>query len=117
LALYLTNTAERLRAEGVKVRTELVHGHRRCGSKEMILLTAGRLHGDLIVMATPHKTPHKTHGRSGLQRLWLGSVAQKLVQSSKLPVLLMRRPEWWDKPAEKHEAESDLASAEGISTL
>jgi nucleotide-binding universal stress UspA family protein len=37
---------------------------------------------DLIIMAT--------HGRSGLSRLWLGSVADRLVRHSTVPVLLVR---------------------------
>jgi hypothetical protein len=31
-----------------------------------------------------------THGRGGLQRLWMGSVALKVVQSARTPVLLVR---------------------------
>jgi hypothetical protein len=30
-----------------------------------------------------------THGRSGLQRLWLGSVAMKVTHTAELPVLLV----------------------------
>ncbi|HEX9565768.1 MAG TPA: universal stress protein [Gemmatimonadaceae bacterium] len=37
---------------------------------------------DLIVMTT--------HGRSGLGRLWLGSVADRVIRSSTVPVLLVR---------------------------
>ena len=37
---------------------------------------------DLIVMAT--------HGRTGVQRLWIGSVATKVVRSTDVPVLLVR---------------------------
>jgi nucleotide-binding universal stress UspA family protein len=42
-----------------------------------------------------------THGRSGLQRLWLGSVAMKVVQGATLPVLLVRAREA-GVPAEAH---------------
>src|SRR5262245_26996834 len=37
---------------------------------------------DLMVMAT--------HGRSGLSRLWLGSIADELVRRAPLPILLVR---------------------------
>jgi hypothetical protein len=104
LSRYLTNTAERLRAEGLNVRTELVHGH----PAEMVLLTADRLHADLIVMAT--------HGRSGVQRLWLGSVAQKLVQGSKLPVLLMRPVESQDQNRTVQNFESKQGPGKGAGT-
>jgi nucleotide-binding universal stress UspA family protein len=41
-------------------------------------------HADLVAMAT--------HGRGGMSRLWLGSVASEVVQQSSAPVLL-KRPE------------------------
>ena len=81
LTRYLAITASQLRVEGLKVLTELVYGH----AAEMVLLTARRLHGDLIVIGA--------QGRRDRERLWLGSVAQKLVQGSTLPVLLMRTAE------------------------
>ena len=40
---------------------------------------------DMIVMTT--------HGRSGLSRLWLGSVAAKVAQGAQVPVLLVRPQE------------------------
>lgn len=49
------------------------------------LLTQSRQPGmDLVVMAT--------HGRGGLKRLWLGSVADELVRRAEVPVLLVRGP-------------------------
>jgi nucleotide-binding universal stress UspA family protein len=47
-----------------------------------IMGTAGRLKADLIVMGT--------HGRRGVSRLVLGSVAEKVVRSSPVPVLTIR---------------------------
>jgi nucleotide-binding universal stress UspA family protein len=47
-----------------------------------ILRTAAAIQTDLIVMAT--------HGRTGLQRLLLGSVTEKVVRSSQYPVLTLR---------------------------
>lgn len=40
---------------------------------------------DLIVMAT--------HGRTGLSRLFLGSVAENVIRHAKCPVLVMRDPQ------------------------
>jgi nucleotide-binding universal stress UspA family protein len=49
---------------------------------EGILETANKEGSDLIVMAS--------HGRSGIQRLLLGSQANKVVTHSKVPVLVCR---------------------------
>ncbi len=49
---------------------------------EIILDEAVRRRADLIVMAT--------HGRSGLQRWTLGSVADKVLHASTTPLLLIR---------------------------
>lgn len=47
--------------------------------------TATELHADLIVIGT--------HGRRGIRRLLLGSVAEQLVRQSSFPVLLIRHDE------------------------
>jgi universal stress protein A len=47
-----------------------------------ILATARKTNVDLIVMAT--------HGRTGAQRLFLGSVAEKVVRGARCPVLTLR---------------------------
>ena len=52
---------------------------------EKILEVAEQESADLIVMPT--------HGRSGLQKLLMGSVAQKVVTHAKCPVLLL--PHHW----------------------
>jgi nucleotide-binding universal stress UspA family protein len=46
-----------------------------------ILAQADRTHADLIVMGT--------HGRSGFQRLFLGSVTEKVLRAAKPPVLIV----------------------------
>lgn len=48
-----------------------------------ILVQAGRLSADLIVMGT--------HGRSGVERLLLGSIADKVTRLSPIPVLTVPR--------------------------
>ena len=82
LGVYLQSTADRLREAGLTVRTQLAYGH----PGELILRETDQAEADLIVMAT--------HGRGGLPRIWLGSVALKVVQSAMRPVLLVRaRPD------------------------
>jgi nucleotide-binding universal stress UspA family protein len=54
-----------------------------CGPPwEKILEVAQKSEADLIVMGT--------HGRHGIGRLWLGSVAERVVRTSSIPVLTMR---------------------------
>ena len=47
-----------------------------------LLAAAAKAHADLIVMGT--------HGRSGIGRAVLGSVAESLLRAATLPVLLVR---------------------------
>jgi nucleotide-binding universal stress UspA family protein len=69
---------QRLRAEGVEVEHRLVEGD---PAAEVVRL-AGELHADLIVMGT--------HGRSGLSRLLLGSVAEHVLRRCCCPVVTVR---------------------------
>lgn len=78
LSHYLADMAARLEAEGFTVRPHVVGGT----PAEEILRAGVAEHADLIVMAT--------HGRTGMHRLWIGSVATKIVRSADLPVLLVR---------------------------
>jgi nucleotide-binding universal stress UspA family protein len=75
---YLAHLADRLAAEGLRVHTRLAVG----APAEAILTAAAPASADLIVMAT--------HGRSGVSRLWLGSVAAKVAQGAEVPLLLVR---------------------------
>ncbi len=77
VAAYLETTAQRVATGRVPVRTRVIDGP----PATMIAATATEEHADLIVMAT--------HGRSGLSRLWLGSVATRVLQNTDLPVLLL----------------------------
>jgi nucleotide-binding universal stress UspA family protein len=78
LEAYLGRTAANLRAQGAGAGTALPAGP----AAEAILHAAETGGADLIVMAS--------HGRSGLARLWLGSVAAKVVQGATRPVFLVR---------------------------
>lgn len=78
LTQYLKHMVARLTAEGFKVRSRLVVGR----PDDAILQISAEEPADLIVMAT--------HGRSGLLRALLGSVAARVVHKAALPVLLVR---------------------------
>ncbi len=77
---YLDGVARAFRERSLKVKTQVVVNQRVA---DAILETAGTQGSNLIALAT--------HGRSGLGRLILGSVADKVVRASTLPVLV-RRP-------------------------
>jgi nucleotide-binding universal stress UspA family protein len=70
--------AQRLQARGLQVSWEVVEGE----PSEALIDAARRHHCDLIAIAT--------HGRTGLPRAVLGSVADRVVRESHLPVLLVR---------------------------
>jgi nucleotide-binding universal stress UspA family protein len=75
---YLTAVEAELQAAGFKTSTVL-----RVGSvAEVILEVADELQVDCIAMST--------HGRTGPARWLLGSIAERVVHSSKVPVLLIR---------------------------
>ena len=62
--------------KGIKVKTILTHGE----PVSVILETIKEGGHDLIIMGT--------HGKSGLTRLVLGSIAENVVRKSDIPVLL-----------------------------
>lgn len=76
---YLDEVAARLSAQGLQVSTQvLVAEH----TAQAIALAADEHCADLIAMAT--------HGRGGVARLVLGSVADTVVRCARHPVLLIR---------------------------
>ena len=75
---YLAGVARRLRDSGLRVDELLLHGKASSGIAEY---AQGIEHG--IVALT-------THGRSGVSRLLLGSVAEAVVRESGCPVLVVR---------------------------
>jgi nucleotide-binding universal stress UspA family protein len=66
---------------GVDCETAVLHGH----PHEVITSYADDHGVDLIVMGT--------HGRHGVNRLLLGSVTERVVRTSDVPVLTVRSPE------------------------
>jgi nucleotide-binding universal stress UspA family protein len=78
---YIAEIEKQLRSAGFKTSTVL-----RVGSvAEVILEVAEELQVDAIAMST--------HGRTGPARWLLGSIAERVVHSSKVPVLLIRATE------------------------
>lgn len=75
---YLEGIADRLRAQSLEVRTALV-----VEQPHIAILNYAREHAvDLIALST--------HGRGGLVRMLLGSVADKVVRGADIPVLIQR---------------------------
>jgi nucleotide-binding universal stress UspA family protein len=75
---YLAAVAERLRGESIDVSTEALSGD----PYREITAAVERVTPDLIVMAT--------HGRGGITRWFYGSVADRLLTTTTLPILLVR---------------------------
>ena len=65
--------------EQVTVQTKIVHG---VSPSEGILQVANEIDADLIVMGS--------HGRTGLKKMMLGSVAQNVLTQAVIPVLITK---------------------------
>lgn len=80
---YLLDILEKAKLEfaneGITVETKLLEGF---VVHEEIIQAAQDLNADLIVMGS--------HGRTGVRKLVLGSVAQKVLGESHIPVLIVR---------------------------
>ncbi|HSL71468.1 MAG TPA: universal stress protein, partial [Longimicrobiales bacterium] len=76
---YLEQVANRLRGDGLQVDTVVVV---QTQSAPGILEEALQCGADLIAMAT--------HGRGGWQRVALGSVADKVLRGTSVPLLILR---------------------------
>ena len=75
---YLRRIEDRLKAKGFKVDSHVRYGN----DAEEILDHAAQKDIDFIAMTT--------HGRSGVKRFLLGSVAEKLLRHSPKPIFLVR---------------------------
>ena len=64
--------------EGVDAKAEVVVGY----AAEEIITIAEKEGADMIIMGT--------HGRKGIDRILFGSVAEKVVKNSPVPVLTIR---------------------------
>jgi len=93
----LERVAELAAGADVPVETAVLDG----SPSRRIVGHAGETDCDLIVMGT--------HGRGGIDRLLLGSVAERVVRSSEVPVLTVRVGE---VPEEDGTGAEDVAAAE-----
>jgi nucleotide-binding universal stress UspA family protein len=75
---YLTGIEQRLKAKGIAVSSRIESG----AAADKVIEVAEQTSVDVIAMST--------HGRSGLARWALGSVADKLIHSASIPVILVR---------------------------
>lgn len=77
----LDKIVQRLRDDGIKAKSLL-----RVGAPFLEILHASQTeNADLIVLGT--------HGRTGLAHVLMGSVAERVVQKSAVPVLTIRHPD------------------------
>ena len=75
---YLKKIEDRLKAKGFKVDSHVRYGN----DAEEILDHAAQKDIDMIAMTT--------HGRSGVKRFLIGSVAEKILRHSPKPIFLVR---------------------------
>lgn len=94
----LQGEAHRVRAE-----TQVLDGD----PVDMILRAAEETQSDVIVMGT--------HGRTGLGRLLMGSVAEAVIRKSPCPVLSVKSLPARQKAVEKSEAKAEAGAAVGAS--
>jgi nucleotide-binding universal stress UspA family protein len=78
---YLEKTADSMKRPQVTFKTMVTSGN----AAEEILKAASDTNADLIAMST--------HGRSGWRRLAFGSITDKILHGSNVPVLMVRAPE------------------------
>ena len=86
---YLADLSARIADEGYTVSSKLLSG---IAAKAIVAETEP---GDVIVMAT--------HGRTGVRRWFIGSIAEEVLRHSAVPVLLVRVTD--SVPEAKNESE------------
>lgn len=80
---YLAANAQSLQQAGIETETRLLEKYGGKVSKA-IVQAAEEWGAQLIVMGT--------HGRSGLQHLLMGSVAEEVIHHTRIPILLLHIP-------------------------
>jgi nucleotide-binding universal stress UspA family protein len=78
---YLRELVGRLKNAGIRARSKVLIGK----AADSLIDYTHESNFDLIIMAT--------HGRSGISRWIWGSVAERILHSSSIPVLIIRPPE------------------------
>jgi nucleotide-binding universal stress UspA family protein len=74
---YIDNTVSNLKAAEIEAEAVIIYG----SAADKILNYSKQNDIDLILMAT--------HGRSGVKRWWMGSIAEKIISRSITPILLV----------------------------
>ncbi len=77
---YLKQTVKQLKGKGITAQAEVLHGH----VVDKLVDYANTNEVDLIIIAS--------HGRSGVSRWVWGSVADRILRCSIIPVLIVRAP-------------------------
>jgi len=90
-------------AHRVRVESQVLEGD----PVDMILRAAEETHSDVIVMGT--------HGRTGLSRLLLGSVAEAVIRKAPCPVLSVKPSPTRQKTIEENETKTAADSPVGSS--
>ena len=81
---YMAEAAGDLKKEGIDAKIVIVKAEENEGIADLILDYAEKNKMDLIVIST--------HGRSGISRWAMGSVADRVVTRAKIPVLTITPP-------------------------
>lgn len=91
---YLANLAGSLRSEGLEVASSILEGN----PASTIVTESEKAPGTLVVIST--------HGRSGITRWVMGSVADKVLHATRAPMLMVRCQETESQESESRETES-----------
>ena len=81
LAEARRKAAEKVRAAGLDVEIKVVESETTHVS-DMLIEAAAEWHADLLIVGT--------HGRRGIERFFVGSVAERLVRKGRRSLLLVR---------------------------
>jgi nucleotide-binding universal stress UspA family protein len=87
----------RIKQAGLKAETALVES---VGGRpaDFVVRDAKKWKADIIVIGT--------HGRSGLERMFMGSAAEEILRATTIPLLLVRAPLKVSRPGAKSSASS-----------
>jgi len=79
---YLRSVVNRLRRAGIRTHSKLLTGK----AADSLVDYLHERNFDMVILAT--------HGRSGISRWIWGSVAERILRSSVIPILIIRPPEY-----------------------
>ncbi len=88
----LAQAAAVARKAGIEAETSMIESM-SASTAELVAGEARKWRADVIVLGT--------HGRSGLERVFMGSSAEEILRATPVPVLLVRARDDSEKPARK----------------